>query len=113
MVTSFDTKRGSTLANLLDESLFDILDKIINPMEEPMFNPVMVQDQIFTVEIVKVDGSPGIITGKLIADNYEGSKEELLAYTIDLLDRDRIPVFTTQGWRSFYVSKVTHFKFGV
>ena len=109
----FDYERGPTPQILLDESLLDMLDRIINPLEEPMFNPVQVQDQIFTVEIIKQDGSPGVITDKLVADNYEGSKEELLAYTIDLLERDRIPVFTAQGWRSFYVNKVTHFKFGV
>lgn len=97
----------------LDESLLDMLDSIINPMEEPMFNPVAVQDQVFTVEFTKADGSPGTVTGKLVAPNYEGSKEELLAYTIDLLEKDRIPVYTAQGWRSFYTNKVTYFKFGV
>lgn len=77
-----------------------------------MFNPIAVQGETFTVEFTKTDGSPGKITGRLVAPNYEGSENELLAYTVDLLTKDRIPVCTAQGWRSFYTNKVTHFKIG-
>jgi hypothetical protein len=96
----------------LDESLLDMLDSIINPMEEPMFNPFVAEDNTFTVEFTKADGSPGRITGKLVAPNYEGSKLDLIAYLAGLSGQDRIPVWTTQGWRSFYQNKVTHFKLG-
>lgn len=103
---------NTEIYDLCCESLLDMLDTIINPMEKMMFNPVAVQGQTFTVEFTKADGSPGTITGKLVAPNYEGSDNELLAYTIDLLSKDRIPVYTAQGWRSFYATKVTHFKIG-
>ena len=77
-----------------------------------MFNPFVAEDKTFTVEFTKADGSPGRITGKLIADNYTGTKADLIAYLAGLSGQDRIPVWTAQGWRSFYVAKVTHFKLG-
>jgi hypothetical protein len=113
MEYDFYSKGVPSLTNLLDESLLDMLDTIINPMEEYMFNPVAVQGQTFTVEIIKQDGTLGTLTGQLVAPNYEGSKEELFAYTVDLLNQDRVPVYTDKGWRSFYQTKVVSFKFGV
>lgn len=77
-----------------------------------MFNPLTVGHNTFTVEFTKQDGSHGTLTGKLVAPNYEGSDNELLAYQISLLEKDIVPVYTSKGWRSFYQSKVTYFKFG-
>jgi hypothetical protein len=96
----------------LDESLLDGLDYIINPWETPMFNPLTVGRNKFTVEITKQDGSLGTITGKLFADNFTGSDNEVLAYTLGLLEKDLVPVYTDKGWRSFYQTKVVSFKFG-
>jgi hypothetical protein len=104
--------RGPKLPILLDESLLDMLDTIINPMERPMFNPFVAEDKTFTVEFIKADGSHGKTTGKLVAPNYEGSKLDLMAYIASLSDQDRIPVWTDKGWRSFYASKVIYFKLG-
>jgi hypothetical protein len=95
------------------ESLLDMLDSIINPMEEPMFNPILVQDRVFTVQFTKQDGTAGMVTGKLVAPNYEGTSDDLLAYCVGLLEQDRVPVYTAQGWRSFYTSKVTQFQLEV
>ncbi len=77
-----------------------------------MFNPFVAEDNTFTVEFTKADGSPGKITGKLVAPNYEGSKLDFMAYLAGLSGQDRIPVYTAQGWRSFYTTKVTFFKLG-
>ena len=99
----------------LDESLLDMLEDLNDPWEtrgNQMFNPLIVQDQTFTVEVIKQDGTTGTITGKLVAPNYEGSKNELMAYTIDLLEKDIVPIYTDKGWRSFYTNKVISFKFG-
>jgi hypothetical protein len=96
----------------LDESLLDTLDYIINPWEMQMFNPLTVGRNLFTVEVTKQDGSLGKITGKLFADNFTGSDNEVLAYTLGLLEKDLVPVYTDKGWRSFYQTKVVSFKFG-
>jgi hypothetical protein len=96
----------------LDESLLDMLDTIINPMEEPMFNPLTVGNKTFTVEVMKQDGTLGTLTGKLVAPNYDGTADDLLAYSAGLLEKDLTPIYTDKGWRSFYQSKVVSFTFG-
>lgn len=98
----------------LDESLLTMLEWIINPREDDntMFNPLTVGKNLFTVEYIKQDGTTGKLTGKLVAPNYTGSDNELLAYTIGLLEKDLVPLWTDKGWRSFYQSKVVSFKFG-
>jgi hypothetical protein len=96
----------------LDESLLDALDYIINPMEEPMFNPLTTGDKTFTVEVEKQDGTLGTLTGKLVAPNYDGTPDDLLAYCVGLLEKDLTPIYTSKGWRSFYASKVVSFEFG-
>jgi hypothetical protein len=96
----------------LDNSLLDMLEDTINPWEKPMFNPLTVGRNLFTVEFTKQDGSLGKITGKLFAPNFTGSDNEVLAYTLGLLEKDIVPVYTDKGWRSFYQTKVVSFKFG-
>jgi len=96
----------------LDESLLDMLEDCINSGEQPMFNPLTVGRNKFTVEVIKQDGSIGKITGTLFEPGIKKSDNEVLAYTLSLLDQDLVKVFTDKGWRSFYQSKVVSFKFG-
>jgi hypothetical protein len=96
----------------LDESLLGALDYIINPMEEPMFNPLTTGDKTFTVEVEKQDGTLGTLTGRLVAPNYDGTSTDLVAYCAGLLEKDLTPIYTAKGWRSFYQSKVVSFEFG-
>lgn len=103
------TKMGLCSEIVLDESLITMLDKIINPTEEPMFTPSLIQNQTFTVEFVKQDGSIGSLTGRLVAPNYEGTPKDFEDYTKGLENKDLIPIYTDKGWRSFYKGKVVSF----
>lgn len=104
---------GGDLASIfLDESLMDMLEHLHNPWETPMFNPLTVGRNKFTVEIIKNDGSIGKVTGTLFDPNFSGSDNEVLAHTLALLEQDLVKVWTDKGWRSFYQSKVVSFKFG-
>jgi hypothetical protein len=105
-------RQGGPMSIPLDESLIDMLEDCINSGEQSMFNPLTVGRNKFTVEVTKQDGSFGTITGKLFADNFTGSDNEVLAYTLELLEKDLVPVYTDKGWRSFYQTKVVSFKFG-
>ena len=77
-----------------------------------MFNAFVAYQNTFTVEFIKADGSPGKVTGKLIAPNYEGTQAEFMKYLVSLEDKDIIPVYTDKGWRSFYKDNVMHFYVG-
>jgi len=105
-------RQGGPMSISLDESLLDMLEDCINSGEQPMFNPLTVGRNKFTVEVIKQDGSIGKITGTLFEPGIKKSDNEVLAYTLSLLDQDLVKVFTDKGWRSFYQSKVVSFKFG-
>ena len=105
-------RQGGPMSILLDESLLDMLEDCINSGEQPMFNPLTVGRNKFTVEVVKQDGSIGKITGTLFEPSIKKSENEVLAYTLSLLEQDLVKIFTDNGWRSFYQSKVVSFKFG-
>jgi hypothetical protein len=96
----------------LDESLLDMLDNILNPMEEDMFNPLLAYNQTFTIEYTKQDGTLSKMTGTLFAPDYKGTPADALAYCTLLLEKDWVPLWTDKGWRSFYQSKVVSFHFG-
>ncbi len=70
-----------------------------------MFNALEILASTFTVEFTKIDGSLRSLTGKLVAPNYEGSNEDLLAYCASLEGSTNVPVYTAQGWRSFNPTK--------
>ena len=74
-----------------------------------MFTPSLIQNQTFTVEFVKQDGSIGSLTGRLVAPNYEGTPKDFEDYTKGLENKDLIPIYTDKGWRSFYKGKVVSF----
>lgn len=105
-------RQGGPMSIPLDESLLCMLEDCINSGEQPMFNPLTVGRNKFTVEVIKNDGSIGKVTGTLFDPNFKGSDNEVLAHTIALLEQDLVKVWTDKGWRSFYQTKVVSFKFG-
>jgi len=105
--------RGGPIQIHLDESFLDMLEDLIRIGEDEVFNPHAVLGQKFTVEYIKQDGSEAVLTGRLVAPNYEGTPGELEAYCIGLLGKEVIPVWTDRGWRSFHASKVFYYKIEV
>lgn len=77
-----------------------------------MFNALEVMGSLFTVTVQRKDGTLRDLTGRLIAPNYTGSKDDLTAYCASLEEKNLVPIYTDEGWRSFYQDKVISIRFG-